>query len=180
MTTIAGLTPGVWKIDPAHTTAEFIVRHLMVTKVRGRFTDVKGTVTIGEDALDSSVEVEIGTASITTGDENRDNHLRTADFLEVEKYPTMTFTSTEILPKGSEYIVRGDLTLHGVTKPIELTLEFNGVTGDPWGGTRAGFSAATEINRRDYGVDISMPMDGGGVVVGDKIKIEIEAEIVKT
>jgi polyisoprenoid-binding protein YceI len=180
MTTIAGLTPGVWKIDPAHTTAEFIVRHLMVTKVRGRFTDLKGTVTIGEDALDSSVEVEIGTASITTGDENRDNHLRTADFLEVEKYPGMTFTSTEILPKGSEYIVRGDLTLHGVTKPIELNLEFNGVTGDPWGGTRAGFSAATEINRRDYGVDISMPMDGGGVVVGDKVKIEIEAEIVKS
>ena len=180
MTTIAGLTPGVWKIDPAHTTAEFIVRHLMVTKVRGRFTDLKGTVTIGEDQLDSSVEVTIGTASITTGDENRDNHLRTADFLEVEKYPAMTFTSTEILPKGSEYIVRGDLTLHGVTKPVELTLEFNGVTGDPWGGTRAGFSAATEINRRDYGVDISMPMDGGGVVVGDKVKIEIEAEVIKS
>jgi polyisoprenoid-binding protein YceI len=180
MTTIAGLTPGVWKIDPTHTTAEFVVRHLMVTKVRGRFTDLKGTVTIGEDALDSSVEVTIGTASITTGDENRDNHLRTADFLEVEKYPEMTFTSTEILPKGSEYIVRGDLTLHGVSKPVELTLEFNGVTGDPWGGTRAGFSAATEINRKDYGVDIHLPMDGGGVVVGDKVKIEIEAEVIKT
>ena len=180
MTTIADLTPGVWTIDPTHTTAEFVVRHLMVTKVRGRFTDIKGTVTIGEDPLDSSVEVTIGTASITTGDENRDNHLRTADFLEVEKYPEMTFASTEILPKGSEYIVRGDLTLHGVTKPVELTLEFNGVATDPWGGTRAGFSATTEINRRDYGVDISMPMDGGGVVVGDKIKIEIEAEVIKS
>ena len=180
MTTIAGLTPGVWKIDPTHTTAEFIVRHLMVTKVRGRFTDLKGTVTIGEDPLDSSVEVEIGTTSITTGEEARDNHLRTADFLEVEKYPVMTFKSTEILPKGSEYIVRGDLTLHGVTKPIELTLEFNGVTGDPWGGTRAGFSAAAEINRKDYGVDIHLPMDGGGVVVGDKVKIKIEAEVIKS
>jgi polyisoprenoid-binding protein YceI len=180
MTTIEGLTPGVWKIDPTHTAAEFSVRHLMVTKVRGRFSDVSGSVTIADDPLQSKVEAVIKTASITTGDETRDNHLRTADFLEVEKYPAMTFTSTEILPKGSEYIVRGDLTLHGVTKPVELTLEFNGVAGDPWGGTRAGFSAETEINRRDYGVDISMPMDGGGVVVGDKIKIQIEAEVIKT
>ncbi len=180
MTTIEGLTPGVWKIDPAHTTAEFSVRHLMVTKVRGRFSDVGGAVTIADDPLRSKVEAVINTASITTGDEARDNHLRTADFLEVEKYPEMTFTSTEILPKGAEYVVRGDLTLHGVTKPVELTLEFNGVAGDPWGGTRAGFSAETEINRRDFGVDISMPMDGGGVVVGDKIKIQIEAEVIKT
>jgi polyisoprenoid-binding protein YceI len=180
MTTIEGLTPGVWKIDPAHTTAEFSVRHLMVTKVRGRFSDVSGAVTIADDPLRSKVEAVIKTASITTGDEARDNHLRTADFLEVAKYPAMTFTSTEILPKGSEYIVRGDLTLHGVTKPVELTLEFNGVTGDPWGGTRGGFSAETEINRRDFGVDISMPMDGGGFVVGDKIKIQIEAEVIKT
>ncbi|MEP6659692.1 MAG: YceI family protein [Acidimicrobiales bacterium] len=180
MTTIEGLTPGVWKIDPAHTTAEFSVRHLMVTKVRGRFSDVGGAVTIADDPLRSKVEAVINTASITTGDGARDNHLRTADFLEVEKYPEMTFTSTEILPKGSEYVVRGDLTLHGVTKPVELTLEFNGVAGDPWGGTRAGFSAETEINRRDFGVDISMPMDGGGVVVGDKIKIQIEAEVIKT
>ena len=179
MTAIEDLTPGVWKIDPAHTTAEFVVRHLMVTKVRGRFTDLSGTVTIADDPLKSKVEAVIKTASITTGDEPR-QPLRTADFLEVEKYPEMTFASTEILPKGSEYIVRGDLTLHGVTKPVELTLEFNGVATDPWGGTRAGFSATTEINRRDYGVDISMPMDGGGVVVGDKIKIEIEAEIVKS
>ena len=180
MTTITGLTPGVWKIDASHTTAEFIVRHLMVTKVRGRFTDVTGAVTIGEDALDSSVEVVIGTGSITTGDETRDNHLRTADFLEVEKHPVITFTSTGLVGTGSDYTVTGDLTIHGVTRPINMAVEFNGVTTDPWGGTRAGFSATSEINRRDYGVDLSMPMDGGGVVVGDKVKIEIEAEIVKS
>jgi polyisoprenoid-binding protein YceI len=180
MTTIAGLTPGVWKIDPVHTTAEFVVRHLMVTKVRGRFTDITGAVTIGEDVLDSSVEVIIGTASITTGDETRDNHLRTKDFLEVDKYPVITFKSAKVVGTGSDYTVTGDLTIHGVTRPIDMAVEFNGVATDPWGGTRAGFSAETEINRRDFGVDISMPMDGGGVVVGDKIKIQIEAEIVKS
>ena len=180
MTTIEGLTPGVWKIDPAHTTAEFTVRHLMVTKVRGRFTDTSGTVTIAEDPLKSSVDVTITTASISTGEETRDNHLRSKDFLDVETYPTMTFTSTGLSGKGSDYTVKGNLTLHGVTQPVELAVEFNGVSGDPWGGTRAGFSAETEINRRDFGVDISMPLDGGGVVVGDKIKIQIEAEVIKS
>lgn len=178
--TLEGLTPGVWKIDTSHTTAEFSVRHLMVTKVRGRFTDITGLMTIADDASESSVDVVIGTASVTTGDEARDAHLRSKDFLDVDTYPSMTFTSTSVTGEGSDYTVLGDLTLHGVTKPVELALEFNGVSADPWGGTRAGFSAETEINRKDFGVDLSMPLDGGGVVVGDKVKIQIEVEVIKS
>jgi len=175
---LPGLTAGVWAIDLAHSEVSFTVRHLMVSKVRGTFTKFEGTLNVADDVLASSVQATIDLDSIDTRDANRDNHLRSADFFEIEKYPTMTYQSTGIRAEGDHFVVEGDLSLHGVTKSVPLTLEFNGVSTDPWGGTRAGFSAEGEINRRDFGIDISMPLDGGGVVVGDKIKISIEIEAV--
>jgi polyisoprenoid-binding protein YceI len=152
---------------------------MMVSKVRGKFGDVKGTITVAEDPAQSQVEVEVDLRSIDTGTPDRDNHIRSADFFDVESNPSMTFRSTRINLKGSdEAVVVGDLSLHGVTKPIELTVEANGFTKDPWGGYRCGFSAEGEINRKDFGISIEMPMDGGGMVVGDKVKIQLEVEAV--
>jgi polyisoprenoid-binding protein YceI len=176
--TVPGLTAGTWAIDPSHSTVGFSVRHLMVSKVKGTFTEFEGSFEIGEDVLDSSVTATVSMASIDTRDATRDAHLRSHDFFETDSYPTMTFRSTAVRPDGDDFIVDGDLTLHGVTRPVSLALEFNGVTPDPFGGTRAGFSAHTEINRRDFGVDITMPLDGGGVVVGDKVKVELEIEAI--
>ncbi|MCU1343829.1 MAG: YceI family protein [Acidimicrobiia bacterium] len=175
---VPGLTAGTWVFDLAHSEVSFTVRHLMVSKVRGLFTKFEGQIQVADDLLASSVEASIDLSSIDTRDANRDTHLRSADFFEIEKYPTMTYKSTAVRAVGDHYVVDGDLTLHGVTKSVPLTLEFNGVSGDPWGGTRAGFSAETEINRKDFGIDISMPLDGGGVVVGDKIKVAVEIEAV--
>jgi polyisoprenoid-binding protein YceI len=156
----------------------FSARHLMVSKVRGSFRVFEGNITIAENPLSSSVEVRIDATSINTRDEARDNHLRSADFFEVEKHQEITFVSTALRQNGNDYILSGDLTIHGVTRPVELALEFNGVNADPWGGLRAGFSAETEINRSDYDITFNMPLDGGGVVVGEKIKITIEIEAV--
>ncbi len=177
-TTTPTLAAGTWTIDPSHSEVGFTVRHLMVSKVRGRFTTFEGAIVVGADELASSVTASIDVSSINTSDENRDNHLRGADFFEAETYPTMTYRSTSVVAKGGGYVVEGELTLHGVTKPVTLDLDFEGVGADPWGGTRAGFSASGEINRKDFGVDISMPLDGGGVVVGDKIKINLEIEAI--
>ena len=176
--TIPGLTAGTWTIDPSHSVVGFSVRHLMVSKVRGTFTEFEGAIEIGENGLDSSVHATVAMASIDTRDRQRDEHLRSHDFFETATYPTMSYRSTAVHPLGDDFIVDGELTLHGVTRPVSLKLEFNGVSSDPWGGTRAGFSASTEINRRDFGIDITMPLDGGGVVVGDKVKIELEVEAV--
>jgi len=175
---VPGLVAGTWTIDPSHSEVSFSVRHLMVSKVRGTFTTFQGAITVGENPLDSSVEVSIDLNSIDTRDVNRDTHLRSADFFETEKFPTMTYRSTGVRAEGSRLALDGELTLHGVTQPVSLVLEFNGVSGDPWGGTRAGFSAETEISRNDFGVDISMPLDGGGVVVGDKVKVYLEVEAI--
>jgi polyisoprenoid-binding protein YceI len=176
---IPELTAGTWTIDASHSDVSFSVRHLMVSKVKGSFRTFAGAIEVGDDQLASSVTASIEVASIDTRDEGRDNHLRSGDFFEVEKYPTMTYRSNAIRPTSDGYVVDGELTLHGVTRPVALGLEFNGVSTDPWGGTRAGFSAAAEINRKDFGVDIHMPLDGGGVVVGDKIKVSLEIEAIK-
>jgi polyisoprenoid-binding protein YceI len=178
VTPVPGLTPGTWTIDLAHSEVSFTVRHLMVSKVRGTFTKFEGAIQVGDDLLASSVEASIDLSSIDTRDATRDAHLRSADFFESDKFPTMTYKSTAVRPEGDHFIVDGNLTLKGITKPVALTLESNGVGSDPWGGTRAGFSAETEISRSDFGVDISMPLDGGGVVVGDKIKVHIEIEAI--
>src|SRR5579863_1171310 len=175
---VPGLVAGTWTIDPVHSEVGFSVRHLMVSKVKGSFKTFDGTITIADNPLESKVEAHIDASSVDTRDENRDNHLRSADFFEVESHPHITFVSTGVQPVGSDYVVTGDLTIHGVTRPVELGLEFNGVSPDPWGGTRAGFSAGTEISRGDFGMEFNMPLDGGGVVVGDKIKISLEIEAV--
>lgn len=167
---------GTWTIDPSHSEVGFSVRHLMVSKVRGLFETFSGTITIAEDPLQSSVTAEVDLNSINTRDETRDGHLRSADFFEVENHPTMTFKSTSVTPDGDDYKVVGDLTIKDVTKPVELDLEFNGIHPDPWGGTRAGFSAEGELSRKEFGIDFEVPMDGPGVVVGDKIKLVLEVE----
>ena len=175
---IPGYRTGTWTIDPSHSEVGFSVRHLMVSKVKGNFETFEGVITIGENPLESSVTAEVDLSSINTRDEQRDGHLKSADFFEVENHPKLTFTSTSVEPSGSDFKVTGDLTIKGVTKPVVLDLEFNGVHPDPWGGTRSGFSAETEISRKEFGVDFEIPMDGGGVVVGDKIKVILEVEAV--
>jgi polyisoprenoid-binding protein YceI len=177
-TELPGLIAGTWTLDPVHSEVGFVVRHLMVSKVRGEFATFSGAITIADDPTASSVTATIDASSVKTGEENRDGHLRSADFFEVEKYPEWTFQSTSVVPKGSDYVVTGDLTIHGVTRSVDLALEFNGVSPDPWGGTRAGFSATTSISRKDFGLEFNMPVDGGGVVVSDKVQINLEIEAV--
>jgi polyisoprenoid-binding protein YceI len=177
-TPIPGYIAGTWDIDPAHSEVGFSVRHMMVSKVRGRFGAFEGQITTGEDHLASSVSATVDLASIDTNEETRDNHLRSPDFLDVDNYKTMSFTSTAVKPEGEGYLVEGELSLHGVTRPVTLDLEPNGFGPDAFGGTRAGFSATTEINRKDFGITFQMPLDGGGVVVGDKIQITLEIEAV--
>ena len=169
---------GTWKADPVHSEIAFSVRHLMVSKARGRFTGYDVTIVTGEDPRDSSVAATIDLASIATGDESRDDHLRSADYLEVEKYPTMSYRSTGIRRTGDGWVIDGELTLHGVTRQVPLAVEVNGFGPDPFGGQRAGFSATTRINRRDFGIDTTIPMDDGGVVVGNKVSISLEIQAV--
>jgi polyisoprenoid-binding protein YceI len=170
---------GTWAIDPSHTHAGFSVRHLMVSKVRGRFAAVSGTVTIAEDPLDSHVEVAIDTASIDTRDEQRDAHLRSPDFFDVENYPTMTYRSTAVRPAGKgRWLVEGELTLHGVTRSVPLEVTFEGAGSDPWGGVRAGFSARAEIDREDFNLTWNQVLETGGIAVGKKVAIDLEVEAV--
>lgn len=173
--TVPQLTAGTWAIDTAHSTVGFTVRHLMVSKVRGRFQDFSGTITVDENGA-PRIDAEISTASITTDNAQRDGHLKTADFFEVEKYPTATFTSTSVQAKGDDFVLTGDFTLHGVTKSIDLNVEFNGVNAGMGNGPVAGFEATTTINRKDFGLSIDMPLEGGGAVVGDKISLLLEIE----
>src|ERR1700722_9381603 len=176
--TIPGYVAGKMTIDPVHSEVGFSVRHMMVSKVRGRFTEFSGDIVTGENPADSSVTAEITLSSIQTGEENRDNHLRSPDFFEAENYPTMTYKSTSVKPHGDDWTVEGELTLKGVTKSVPLHLELNGFGPDAYGGTRAGFTATGEINRRDFNVSFSAPMANGGAVVSDKISLHLEIEAV--
>jgi polyisoprenoid-binding protein YceI len=177
-TDIPGYTPGTWTIDPVHSEVGFTVRHMMVSKVRGKFTSFSGEIVTGTDPQDSSVTADIELSSITTGNEQRDGHIRSADFFEVEKYPVMSYRSTGIRRQGSDYVLDGKLTLKGVTRDVPLTLELNGFGPDAYGGTRAGFSATAEISRGDFGVNWNAAIEGGGVVVSDKVTIQLEIEAV--
>jgi len=171
---------GVWDLDPSHSSVNFSARHLMVSKVRGRFTSFSGSITIADDPLRSSVTASIDAASIDSRDEKRDGHLKSPDFLDVDQHPTLTFASSAVRPDGDgSYTVHGDLTIRGTTRPVTLSLEYNGVQTDPWGGIRIGFDARTELSRKDFGLEWNVPLDGGGVLVGDKITIELEIEAVK-
>ena len=153
------------------------VRHLMVSKVRGRFTKFEGELVTGADPLESSVTVSIDPNSIATGDENRDAHLRSADFLDVANYPVMTWRSTRVRLHGGHYVVDGELSLHGVTRTVPLTVEVNGFIESPMG-TRVGFSASSELNRRDFDIEFNMPLEGGGVVISDKVVLHLEIEAI--
>ena len=175
---IPGYVVGTWAIDPVHSEVSFTVRHMMVSKVRGRFDTFEGTIVTAENPLDSVVTASVDLSSINTGQEQRDAHIRSADFFEVEKHTHMTFVSTGIRPDGGDFLLDGDLTLKGVTKPVTFKLEFSGIGPDAYGGTRAGFSATTEINRSDYGVNFNGPIPGvpGGVAVSEKVTINLEIE----
>jgi len=171
--------PGAWVLDTTHTDVSFTARHLMVTKVRGRFPVQSGTVTIAENPLESSVVAVIDVAGVNSGEPGRDDHLRNADFFEVETYPTITFRSTKVEDAGDgEYRVTGDLTIKDVTRPVTLDLEYLGTIASPWGDQRAGFSASAEISRKDWGLEYNMALEAGGVVIGDKIRLNIEAEAI--
>jgi len=177
-TAIPGYVAGTWNIDPVHSEVGFSVRHMMVSKVRGKFGNFSGQIVTGQDPLKSSVTAEIDLKSITTGQDQRDEHLRSADFFEVETYPTMTYRSTGVRFEDGNYILDGELSLKGVTKNVPLVLELNGFGPDPYGGTRAGFSASGEINRREFNVNFSAPMQNGGAVVADKVNLHLEIEAV--
>ncbi|MGO9083214.1 MAG: YceI family protein [Streptosporangiaceae bacterium] len=177
-TTIPGYVAGTWAIDPVHSEVGFSVRHMMVSKVRGRFTTFSGKIVTAPSLLDSSVTAEIDLASINTGNEQRDGHIRSADFFEVETYPTMTYRSAGVRADGGDFVLEGELTLKGVTRSVPLKLELNGFGPDAYGGTRAGFTATGEINRRDFNVNFSAPMETGGAVVADKVTLHLEIEAV--
>ncbi|TQM45566.1 YceI family protein [Pseudonocardia cypriaca] len=175
-TSIPGYLAGTWDIDASHSDVSFTVRHMMVSKVRGRFGKFSGEIVTGENLADSSVTATIDASSIDTNNEQRDGHIRSADFFDVDNHPEWTFRSTALRVDGEDLALDGELTLKGVTRPVTLALEINGFGPDAWGGTRAGFSASTAIDRNDFGVDIKMPLDGGGVVVSDKVQIHLEIE----
>jgi polyisoprenoid-binding protein YceI len=174
---IPGYVAGTWDLDPVHSTIGFVVRHLMVSKVRGKFTTYQAQIITAPSPLDSSATASIDLSSVDTGNEQRDNDLRSTNFFDVATHPTMTFASTGIRPDGDTFIVDGDLTIRGVTKPVSLTVEVNGFGPDPFGGTRAGFSATGEINRSDFGVSFNAPIPGG-VMISENVRLEIEAEAV--
>ena len=176
--TTTALGAGTWAIDPVHSTIGFSVRHLMVSKVRGTFDDFNGTITVGEDGT-ASVTAEIAVASVNTRNEQRDAHLRAADFFDVENHPVATFTSTGVRADGDRYALDGELTIKGRTKPITLELEFSGTNPGMGQGQVAGFEASVVLNRKDFGIDIDMPLETGGAVVGDKVTVTLEIEALK-
>ena len=170
-----------WDFDLSHSSVNFHVRHLMVSKVHGRFTSWNGTLVLDEqDLTKSKLSVTIDAASVDTKEQKRDDHLRSADFFEAEKYPHLTFISKEIKRGGdNRYLVAGELTIRGITKPVTLEVEGGDVVKDPWGGTRTGFSAKTSVNRKDFGLHWNLALEAGGFVVGDKIEITLEIEAIK-
>lgn len=174
MASLSDITAGTWSVDQAHSEIGFVARHLMVTKVRGNFTDFASTVEVGEDAKASVVEFTVQTASFNTNNDQRDGHVKSADFFDVEQFPTMTFKSTQI----TDDTITGELTIKGITKTVEFDYEFNGISDDPWGGTRAGFEASAEINRRDFGMTFDAKSDKGSALVSEKIKINLDLQYV--
>jgi polyisoprenoid-binding protein YceI len=186
MATSAPTTTGIstWSIDPAHSLVEFSAKHMMITTVKGRIADVKGTITIDENELDqSSVEVEFAAASLDTRAEQRDTHLRSADFLDVETHPTITFRSTRVegakMEEGAEFDVYGELTIRGVSREVRIRATYEGRGKDPWGGPRVSFSGDTKIDRRDFGLTWNAALETGGVLVSNDIKIHLEVQAVR-
>lgn len=167
---------GTYAIDPTHSTVGFVARHLMVTKVRGQFDEFEGNFTIAEDPTESQVEAVIKTASLDSHDGQRDAHVKSADFLDVERYPDIRFRGTKVAPAGKAWKLEGELTIRDVTRPVVLDLDFGGSVKDPWGGVRAGFTATTELNRDDWGITWNVALETGGFLVGKKITVELDIE----
>jgi polyisoprenoid-binding protein YceI len=181
MTTVTPTTPlsvGTWAIDPVHSSIEFSVRHLMVSKVRGKFDTFSGYITVSPDGT-PAVTAEIDVTSLNTGNEQRDGHVKSADFFDASNHPVAKFASTSVRPNGDAYLVDGNLTIKGVTRPVTLDLEFNGVSPGQGYGEVSGYEASVVLNRKDFGIDIDLPMETGGVVVGDKVTITLDVEAVK-
>lgn len=177
---VAVPTPGTFVIDPAHTRVGFMVKHLMVTKVRGHFPDVEGTITVAEDPLHSAADATMQAATITTGSADRDTHLRSGDFLTTDTHPSITYRSTGItgLSDGT-FAIEGELTIRGVSRPVTLAVEIDGLTADPWGGERMSLSARGEIDREDFGLTWNVALESGGVLVSRTVMLEIEAQAVR-
>jgi polyisoprenoid-binding protein YceI len=169
---------GTYVIDLSHTHAGFAVKHFGLAKVRGEFGEVEGTVVIADEPTASSVTATINAASFNSRDEARDAHVKGADFLDVENFPTLTFTSTNVKPDGDDWIVAGDLTIKGITRSVELSTEFEGAITDPYGLQRIAFSASTEIDRTDFGLDFNAALETGGLIVGKNVKITLEVEAI--
>ena len=170
--------PGRWQFDPGHTEVAFIGRHFMLTKVRGRFTGVTGAIVVAEEPGESTAEVTIDMASVESGNQARDDHLRSPDFFDAAGHPTATFTGSAAGCQGTHGTLAGELTIRGITRPVTLQVEYLGHAADPWGGQRAIFSAEATLNREDWGLTWNMPLDGGGLLVSREIRIEINAEAV--
>jgi polyisoprenoid-binding protein YceI len=173
---IPGYIAGTWDIDPVHSHIGFIARHLMVSKVRGNFTRFEGQIVTAANPLDSSATVTVDTSSLDTGNETRDNDVKSENFLDVANHPTMTFQSTGVHRSANDLIMTGDLTIKGVTRLVELGIEFNGFGPDPYGGTRAGFTGTGELYRSDYGITANTVLPTGGVVVSDEIQLVLDVE----
>ncbi|MGB9033624.1 polyisoprenoid-binding protein [Arthrobacter sp. UCD-GKA] len=172
------IIPGTWNLDTSHTEVGFTVRHAGISKVRGAFTDVTGTLTVGDSIDSSKVEAIVKTESFDSNDNNRDAHVKGADFFNVEQFPEMTFVSTGVAGSPEEFELRGELTIKETTKPVSFKVEFGGVAVDPFGATRAGFSATTQISRKEFGITWNAALEAGGVLVGDKVTINIDSAFV--
>lgn len=173
------LVAGTWTIDASHSEAGFSVRHAGISKVRGTVAITEGTIVVGDDLTVTSVAATLDPSTISTGDAGRDGHLKSADFFDVEQFATWTFTSTSVRADGSDYVIVGDLTIHGVTKSVELETEFNGTAVDPYNNLRAGFSASTTISRKEFGLTWNAALEAGGVLVSDKVVISIDIAAIK-
>jgi polyisoprenoid-binding protein YceI len=178
-TATVSLPTGTWTVDPTHTRIGFIARHMMVTKVRGSFTEFSADIEVADNPLKSKLSAVVQMASIDTGNSDRDGHLRTNDFFDIEQFPTMSLTATGFEQSGDSYVMHADLTIKDVTKPVDFELDLDGIGQDPWGGTRAGFSAAATINRKDWGIEWNAPLETGGVLVGEKVSIELDVQLIK-
>jgi polyisoprenoid-binding protein YceI len=175
MSNLSDLKPGIWNVDASHSEVGFTARHLMVSKVRGQFKDFGAVVTVAQPFDLSTVEATVQMASVDTNSADRDTHVKSGDFFDVENSPLMTFKSTKV----SDDTLDGLLTIKGTTKPVSFDLDFGGLSADPWGGTRAGFEATTQINRKDFGLSWNVAVEGGGVLVGEKVKIVLDIQLVQ-
>lgn len=178
-TTQIDLPVGTWTFDKTHTALTFVARHMMVTKVRGRFPAFDGSVEVAENPVDSKVNVVIEAASVNTGAPDRDAHLISPDFFDVGNFPTIKFVSTEFRQEDGQWLMTGDLTIKDVTRPVTLDVSFEGTNANPWGKTVAGFSASTEVDREDWGLTWNLALETGGVLLSKKVKLEIETELIK-